>query len=399
MQRPYASVPLETNLARKGLLALGRSTGPVDSTDILGTVRSTTALRLVDLDVVAWLSLRVERDSSSVVFSRDYLASDLFGRRPGGRERSMVDASLARLAGVRMTLGGFDAERREHRPDGAFVDVPGLEAVERISSARRHEGSWRAHLPQWLLTQLEYGYVTYLHWDTLRELRGLAKRLWIYFEAESRDEFYVGLSRPGLTSLCIRTERTADAHKAIRAALGEVSAAGCTLSAGVVTTRTGHRLRVHRYGEGTRNQLRLDRTPRAPAGPVPTRSDVPRPSQRLVGSRAPTYDRRDPDAYDRRQRQPLPEPLALFHVGSFPNDLTGLLQWIDRDAIRSNVVVLRSDSDYTMHSASCTTLLDHLVQGDVTGEFVMAQASSLVSAWCDRQRVPPPKRCEYCTWQ
>ncbi len=44
--------------------------------------------------------------------------------------------------------------------------------------------AWDATFSPWLARQLDHEYVTYLDWAALRELRGLAKRLWIYVEAE-----------------------------------------------------------------------------------------------------------------------------------------------------------------------------------------------------------------------
>lgn len=44
--------------------------------------------------------------------------------------------------------------------------------------------NYEVRLAPWLMRQLENQYVTYLDWRTQCRLDGLAKRLWIYLEAE-----------------------------------------------------------------------------------------------------------------------------------------------------------------------------------------------------------------------
>src|SRR4051794_28989480 len=98
MQRHLASVPVETNILRKGLLKVGRGWAPIVARDLLGRLEASTPLGLTDLDVLGWLSARLLRDESDVAFSREELATDLYGRNPGGRERELVRTSLARLS-------------------------------------------------------------------------------------------------------------------------------------------------------------------------------------------------------------------------------------------------------------------------------------------------------------
>lgn len=175
-RRHRPTVALETNLARKGLVSLGGA-GGIDTEDLLGPVKATIPLRVNDLDVLAWLSARRPFGGQNVLFSRSQLAEDLYGRTPGGRERRIVGESLTRLSETRLTFRGYSPLAKQLRP---FTDVQLLPNVEREDGK-----TTRATFAHWLFQHLDAGYVTYLSWSTLRSLTGLAKRLWIYLEAES----------------------------------------------------------------------------------------------------------------------------------------------------------------------------------------------------------------------
>jgi len=162
-----STVALETNLARKGFVALGAATdAEFEGTDLLGHIRINRRLRPVDLEVLAWLSaaFRAEdpldrKRDPSVRFSRSRLAHDLFARVPGGKERRIVTESLERLAAARVDFDGYDARLGKL---ARFEGVGLLDWVE--SSAGRRCG---AALAPWLRAQLEAEYVTFLDWEIM----------------------------------------------------------------------------------------------------------------------------------------------------------------------------------------------------------------------------------------
>ncbi len=174
-------------------------------------------------------------------FSREALAEDLFGRAPGGRERELVQQSLTRLSNTRITIGGYDATKRIKDFACAFQNVPLLERVDRIGSA-----VWRAYFPRWLVDQLASDYVTWLDWETLRSLDGLAKRMWIYFEAESSDRFHIVLSGRALQTLAIHTHRRADAYRGIRETLDRLKTLGLAYEGRIIDSWAGPALDVKR---------------------------------------------------------------------------------------------------------------------------------------------------------
>ena len=184
---PPPLVPIETNLLRKAFVCLGRgATGPVDTEDFLGAVGSTSSFRLVDLEVLGWLGAYLPRYANSVEFSREELAKDLYGRRPGGTERRDVASSLERLASTTISFGGYDAEARCLVRPIAFENVRLIASVEPGRTTRLGQPlTWRASFQPWLLNQMSLGYVTLVDWEKMRALRGLAERLWLYAVADA----------------------------------------------------------------------------------------------------------------------------------------------------------------------------------------------------------------------
>lgn len=188
--------------------------------DVLGVARATLGLRLNDLDVLAWLSGLLEVGSTTVEFSREDLAQDLYGRRPGGRERQIVSEALDRLQTTRLTMGGYDAAKGETDPVSFVVEQPLLTHVERPP---RGSTLWRAQFPLWLYRQISYGHCTYLDWEVLRSLTGVAKRLWTYIEAED-GYAHIPLTHTRLAGLGVATHRMPDARLALRRAAASILA-------------------------------------------------------------------------------------------------------------------------------------------------------------------------------
>jgi len=84
--------------------------------------------------------------------------------------------------------------------------------------------SYELRLASWLVRQLERRYVTYLDWRLQRQLTGLAKRLWIYLEAErykpashGREQTWIALGDKAYTALGVNHAR----ERARRAALAQ----------------------------------------------------------------------------------------------------------------------------------------------------------------------------------
>lgn len=190
---------METNLCRKGLWASGsyQLELPLDGQDLLGLVRASGRLRVdPDLDVLVWLTERYRREPREdrvVAFTLYQLGKALYGRKPSGKHNQSMRASLRRLKMVTVTLQGYDSLRGEREARVASDDS----LIERIvselddigSDGQRQPGalrgsSFKVQLAPWLADQIARGNVTYLDWETLISLNGLAKRLWVLLQAE-----------------------------------------------------------------------------------------------------------------------------------------------------------------------------------------------------------------------
>jgi hypothetical protein len=191
---------LETNLARKGLWSSGpvQLELPLDAEDLLGLVRSTGRLKVSpDLEVLAWITERWRQDRPLdrwVHFTLYELGQALYGRKPSGADCRGIRESLLRLKLVTVTLAGYDAHRGQSRPNVASLDnlldriVTELDDLGPEATPEQLGGlrgsTFRVQLPPWLAAQLAAGSITYLDWAVLRRLDGLAKRLWVYLQAE-----------------------------------------------------------------------------------------------------------------------------------------------------------------------------------------------------------------------
>lgn len=196
---------METNLLRKGVwvpsdqvqLAL-----PLETEDILGHLYITRPLRMFDLDTMAWLVQRWRErradgaTGDTVPFTLYEMGQDFYLRKPAGKERRTLRESLVRLKTTTVTLVGYDAIRRQ--ADEQICGLANfLDALQwrRELNGRAHTydprdtGAVRANafevkIAGWLIAQLQAENITYLDWRVLRELDGMAKRLWVYLEAQ-----------------------------------------------------------------------------------------------------------------------------------------------------------------------------------------------------------------------
>ena len=182
-------------------------------------------LRLVDLEVLAWLAAYRPWGEAKVDFSRSLLSHHLFGRPPGGKERRIVAEALDRLTATTLTFKGY-----LKGPRGG-LRVENFQSAELVAALDRgNKGRWRAVFAPWLAENLEAGYVTYLDWETLRRLRGLAKRLWIVLEAEdlsprrlrTRGPAWLALNERTWLMLGMRYTEPAGARSALEGAIRRV---------------------------------------------------------------------------------------------------------------------------------------------------------------------------------
>ncbi len=219
---------------------------PFEARGIATLVRSSGRFKLTpDLDVLAWLSERwlstppldLEGWARFTLFD---LTSDLYRpRTPEHTDRKRIRASILRLMTTLVTVEGYDARRRERRDDArdriATTSAPILQLVselERVGPDPRKTGALRGstfsvQLAPWLRDQLAAGGYTYLDFAILRRLDGLAKRLWVYLEAErfravgdGRQATSFGLGRPALATI------GAGNYERLRAARAAINRAG-----------------------------------------------------------------------------------------------------------------------------------------------------------------------------
>lgn len=243
---------LETNLSRWG----GWDTGAgvheaaleVRGNDFLGVVARSneTALGPLELDILSWLTARwfeQQRDAEGWVHCTLYeVGIDLYGRKPSGKEVRLLRGAIENLAGALITLGGFNARTGQVKPKLASMvhlvesavwaedlefEVPTREHA--VTTGGLRGSTYQIQLASWLVRQLEHQYVTYLDWRIQRKLDGLAKRLWVYLEAErykptgeGREKTYIVLGEKAYTALGVHHARERDRRAALKRACDRI---------------------------------------------------------------------------------------------------------------------------------------------------------------------------------
>ncbi len=245
---------LETNLSRWGGWDTGASAQEtaleVRRSDFLGVVgrSNETALGPLELDVLSWLTARwyeQQRDPEGWLRCTLYeLGLDLYGRKPSGKEVRLLRGAIENLAGALITLGGFNARTGQVKPKLASMvhlvesavwaedldfEVPTREHGATTGGLRG--STYQIQLASWLVHQLERQYVTYLDWRIQRKLDGLAKRLWVYLEAErykptgqGRENTYIVLGEKAYTALGVHHARERDRRAALKRAGDRITA-------------------------------------------------------------------------------------------------------------------------------------------------------------------------------
>lgn len=376
ISRPH--VALETNLARKGFVRLGNSPAEIEGNDLMGPVAATIPLRLIDLDVLAWLAARRPWGEVDVLFSRSRLAHDLFDRAPGGRERSMVNESLQRLNAVSLTFVGHYAPTRKR---AKFPDVRLVSELERVDYRTSRVG-----LAPWLAQQLEEKYVTYLDWATLRALRGLSKRLWIYLEAEDHQRRrkgppWLALGEKTWTALGLDFKKPAQARAAIRRAAARIEQ---------VDPR--YRLAVKPRGPTYRLEFQLVERQADPDGDesdteeLTTSSGAPSPAERETVAAAS-----DPsgaaDAEDSEDEDGDASRVVEVSATAWP--------WVSADPT-DLLAVWGPDSEAVYHRVGCPEILDLKGDSDSIAKIQLAPRPADLAAWLVQSRIRAPLRCHFC---
>ena len=220
MTDDISSARSQRDLARAGLWATGpvQLELPLTSEGLSEIIRASGRLKLTpDFDVLAWICerwLRPVGDDDPNFQNRDgwalftlrELGLALYGRVPNQRDRAALRESIRRLYRVEITLVGYDAQTGERDRKlctwsrllsevvSELDDLTGAPDPAKIGALRG--STFKVELPRWLRQQLIEGNFVRVHWLTLRsfsENQPLAKRLWIYLEAENYKPIGEGL--------------------------------------------------------------------------------------------------------------------------------------------------------------------------------------------------------------
>ncbi len=270
---------IETNLARKGIYSLGKSTAPTARrSDLLGEVHTDGELRASDLKALVFLCTRwfhqnhaktdeaaasqadpPSGDLSRVNFTLAQASQFIYGRRPGGREKQMLDSSMVSIMCCPISMEGYDPVSRQSgirlidraplitgysypekaRDPIAWPVTPRGRSPKSwsfrsgncdwyaLGSDEEHllktfasssdpfslAQAWKAedhsvYLSSFLVRMLTARNFTYLDPEILRKLDGSALRLWVYLEADKkvveRGRNQLWLRAPMWETLCLR---------------------------------------------------------------------------------------------------------------------------------------------------------------------------------------------------
>jgi hypothetical protein len=244
-QAPRRQGALETNLCRKGIYGSdgAQLSLPINSQDLLGAVRTSGRLRIdPDLDLLIWLTerwreLRPER--GDVEFTLYEVAQDLYGHALSGADRRRLREALLRLRTTAVDLIGYHSvtgetgghvsswetllDRYASRLDDVDVGADGAGAGSLRGT------TFTVRLPDWMTASIAAGHVTFIRFAVLRKLSELAKRLWVYLEAEryrphgaGQEATWIKLGDRAYTTLGMNYAQERFARVALRRAASKV---------------------------------------------------------------------------------------------------------------------------------------------------------------------------------
>ncbi|MDQ3631278.1 MAG: hypothetical protein M3417_08460, partial [Actinomycetota bacterium] len=188
------------------------------------------------------------------------LGSDLYGRgerarqrkhaRPDGSDREHLRASLLRLQTTLLTVKvGEDRRARRAAPitelESEFETL--ASSSWRRASALRGK-TFDARLASWLMDSVR-AHPLFLDYATLRRLRGVAKRTWVFLEAEDwrTNPRVIGLGDPALRVLGVGGyKRFRDARRALEGAGRQIADVDPRYRLEVRQLRIGWQLRAER---------------------------------------------------------------------------------------------------------------------------------------------------------
>lgn len=254
---------LETNLCRSPLWDTG-GVGPPEALSfsarsLLGEFGASQRLTGLDLTVLAFILERwSEGDTGDLLHPAEFTLYELgvaiYGREPDGKERRMLRAALLRLYRVEIDLVGYDATlgqrgarfaRKSRLVYDVLSELDTLDDPEQRQIGGLRGSTFAVLITPWLGKQVRAGYVTYLDFQVMRRLRGVAARLWVYLEAEDwrprRGETevvrWVTLSPEAFGVFGMSYARDRDARRHLAEAGERIVAADARYSAVVVESR------------------------------------------------------------------------------------------------------------------------------------------------------------------
>lgn len=276
MASPLRQVEADTNLCRAPGLWAVLSTGEASPIEVKGTnavIRATSTLSLTpDFDILAWLcrlwKQSPERRADGVVgFTIYELGKALYGTEPSGEHHRIIRESLRRLKaveveflGVNTIEGGRAAQSLDNIIERLVSDRETVGPSPNRKAGEIRGSTFQIQLAPWLREALLDGKVTYLDFATLRSLDGVAKRVWIYLEAERYkrltggvSEASIGLGTPALACLGVDTySRHRDARRALDRAGQRIVEADSRYESVKVEKRLGHSLIARRLNAEAR---------------------------------------------------------------------------------------------------------------------------------------------------
>jgi hypothetical protein len=161
-----------------------RAEGLSEVTIANGQLHLSPDFDLLSLLCERWLARPTESGWMRPTFYE--LANALYSSIPAGHEYQAINGALWRLASLMIELHGFNAATG--KADNRMVSWSHLLSVARFKDDPSGLERPYVRLDDWLRSSIDHGAVIRLDWRTLRSFdrnQQLAKRLWIYLQAET----------------------------------------------------------------------------------------------------------------------------------------------------------------------------------------------------------------------